>query len=99
VAGMTTRFLSVLGALYHAGSYLGPVDVGLAVTGLQGGISMTMAHDAMFSPAPFDKEEYTRTGRFFAPLLEEDPRSAARELVLSLARATTQESFDPFAQG
>jgi hypothetical protein len=37
VAGLTARFLCVLGDLYAAGAYLGPVDVGLAVTGLEGG--------------------------------------------------------------
>jgi len=34
VAGLTARFLAVMGGLYAAGGYRGPVDVGLAVTGL-----------------------------------------------------------------
>jgi hypothetical protein len=39
VAGLTVRFLSVLGGLYDAAGYLGPVDVGVAVTGMRGGVS------------------------------------------------------------
>jgi hypothetical protein len=44
ITGLTTRFFAVLGTLYAAGGYLGPVDVGLAVTGLRGGVSEAMTN-------------------------------------------------------
>ncbi len=101
VAGLTTKFLSVLGSLYAAGSYLGPVDVGIAVTGLRGGTSNALQshYRAVGSPRFFDKDLYRRTKRFLASQLKGDPRGCARELVLPLTRATTQELYDPFAQG
>lgn len=99
VAGLTTRFLAVLGGVYAAGKYLGQIDVGVSVTGLKGGVSQITRYNVTLSPRPFDKEEYCRTSRFSALGLAEAPRSAARELVLPLVRATTRESYDPFAQG
>jgi hypothetical protein len=98
VAGLTARFLTLLGGLYVAGSYFGPVDVGLAVTGLRGGISHWLSQQIAASPRPYDKERYRRTGRFSAIKLKDDPRGAARKLVLPLARALTNESYDPFSQ-
>jgi hypothetical protein len=56
VAGLTARFLSVLGGLYAAGGYVGLVDVG------------------------------------------NDPRGAARKLVMPLVQAITRESYDPFIE-
>lgn len=99
VAGFTTRFLHVLGGLYAAGAYLGPVDVGVAVTGLRGAVSSHLADDIMTRHArqPYERDEYRRTGRFLALDLSQDPRSAARRLVLPLVRAITQESYDPFS--
>jgi len=101
VAGLTARFLCVLGSLYASGSYHGPADVGLAVTGLRGGITYALRNHPrfQFSPSPFDKDKYSRTGRFMASMLKNDPRGCARKLVLPLAQATTQELYDPFAQG
>jgi hypothetical protein len=76
---------------------LGPVDVGLAATGLRGGVSEVMSRRIGFSPRPFDRGDYRRTGRFSAVSLESDYRAAANELVLPLTRATTQDRYDPFS--
>jgi hypothetical protein len=98
VAGLTARFLAIMGGLYAEGGYLGLVDVGLAVTGLTGGLSYVMSRRIGISPTPYDKDRYRRTDRFSAPMLRNDPRSAARKLVLPLARAITRESYDPFSE-
>ncbi len=98
VAGLTARFLAVLGGLYTAGRYMGPVDVGLAVTGLRGGISYTLSEPMIgLDPTPYDKDRYRRTERFSASMLGSDPRGAASKLVSPLARAITRESYDPFS--
>jgi hypothetical protein len=97
VAGLTSRFLAVLGGLYAAGGYLGPVDVGLAVTGLRGGISNVVSQWIGVEPEPFDKDQYRRTERFSAPILSNDPRGSARKLVLPLTQAITRERYDPFS--
>ena len=96
VAGLTSRFLSVLGGLYAAGSYLGPVDIGLAITGLRGGISNFLLNQWDY-PWPYDKDQYRRTERFSALMLTNDPTGAARKLVLPLTRAITRERYDPFS--
>lgn len=98
MAGLTTKFLSVLGGLYAASDYFGPVDVGLAVTGLKGGISYALSQRIGIQPTPFDKEQYRRTERFSAATLVNDPRGAASRLVLPLTRAITRDSYDPFTQ-
>ena len=98
IAGLSTRFMSVLGGLYAVGSYLGPVDVGLAVTGLQGGISYALSQRLGVHPTPYNRDQYRRTQRLSATTLMNDPRSAARGLVMPLARAITRESYDPFSE-
>jgi hypothetical protein len=81
VAGLTARFLAVMGGLYAKGDYLGQVDVGLAVTGLRGGISYIMSRQIGSTPTPYDKDQYRRTDRFLASALSSDPRGAASKLV------------------
>lgn len=100
VAGLTTRFMSILGALHAAGSYLGPVDAGISVTGLGGGVSAALRDylDLRHSLLPYDRDEYRRTERFSTLRLKDDPQSAASALVTPLVRATTQERYDPFAK-
>jgi hypothetical protein len=99
VAGLTVRFLAVLGGLYDAAGYVGPVDVGLAVTGLGGGVSAALRHHLILrhSLEPYGGEEYLRTGRFMASVLRDDPKAAARNLVLPLTRVVTMERYDPFS--
>ena len=99
MAGLTARFMSVLGGLYAAAAYLGPVDTGLAVTGIGGAVSSRLSSN-IFSrhfPHPYERDEYRRTGRFPAATLHTDPRGAARKLVLPLTQAITTEQYDPFS--
>ena len=97
VAGLTARFLAVMGALYAEGDYVGPADVGLAVTGLRGSISFVLSRRFGISPTPYDKDQYRRTDRFPAPALSSNLREAASKLIRPLARAITRESYDPFS--
>jgi hypothetical protein len=97
VAGLTAKFLAVMGGLYDAGGYLGLVDVGVAVTGLRGGVSYVLRDNPWTERTPYNKVQYRRTERFPASQLASDPRGAARKLVLPLLRAITRESYDPFS--
>ena len=97
VASLTARFLAVMGSLYAAGGYLGPVDVGVAVTGLSGGVSYLLRDNPWIDRTPYNKDRYCRTERLPASQLVGDPRGAARKLVLPLLRAITLESYDPFS--
>ena len=98
-AGLTARFLSVLGGLYAAGGYFGLVDVGLAVTGLKGSVSAALQNHLTHRHflRPYDEDEYRRTRRFSAAVLRADPRSAARKLVFPPVQTITQEAHDRFS--
>jgi hypothetical protein len=98
LADSTVKYLSIMGRLYEAGGYLGPVDVGMAVTGLRGGESYHLRDNIWPDRTPYNKDGYRRTGRFPASQLASDPRGAARGLVLPLLRATTRDSYDPFSE-
>lgn len=95
VAGSTTKFLAVLGELYDRASYYGMVDVGLAVTGLQGCVLHT-ARDRFHSLPSFSGSDYRKTARSTALILKEDPRRLAAQLIMPLVQAISQSTDDPF---
>lgn len=97
VAGLTAKFLAVMGGLYATGGYLGPVDVGVAVTGLRGSVSYHLRDNSWIERTPYNKDQYRRTERLSAPTLSSDPRGAASKLVLPLIRAITHDSYNPFS--
>lgn len=99
VAGLTTRFLHVLGGLYAAGGYLGPVDTGLAITGLRAAVSSRLSTNIIGRHylRPYDRDEYRRTARFSASALAREPRQSARRLFSPLTRVITVEGYDPFS--
>jgi hypothetical protein len=97
VADLTTKFLTVMSGLYAAGGYIGPVDVGVAVTDLRGGVSYILRDNIWIERTPYNKDQYRRTERLPASHLVGDPRDAASKMVLPLLRAVTRESYDPFS--
>jgi hypothetical protein len=101
IAGLMVRFMSVLGGLYDAAGYLGPVDVGGAITGLTGGVSAALQNHLMLrhSLQPYDGDRYLRTGRSMASALRDSPQDAARNLIVPLTRVITMDGYDPLAEG
>lgn len=95
VAGSTTKFLAVLGELYDRANYLGMVDVGLAVTGLQG-CATELARDAFRTLPRFNRPDYRRTARANAILFKSDPKRIAVQLIMPLVDAISQGTDDPF---
>ena len=88
----------MLGGLCDAADYSGPVDVGVAVTGMRGGVSAALRNHLILrhSLELYDGNKYLRTGRFMVSVLRDDPRAAARNLVLPVTRVVTKEGYNPF---
>lgn len=89
-------FLAIMGRFYREAGYQGHVDIGVAVTGIEGAVSA--------SNPPEDPEgqeyraaAYTRTERVAAGELVE-PEPIARRMLRHLVAATAGDSFDPFDQ-
>lgn len=98
IARLTTRMFAVVGALYQKALYAGPVDIGVAVTGLVNKPIYSAAHGMSFNstamPVPFS-DDYQRTARVLASELVTDPIGAAHELVMPLVEALAP-TYDPF---
>jgi hypothetical protein len=99
IAEVATRFLALLGTVYDLGHFFGPVDLGVAVTGLVG-TSSFYAHGKLVPPSHYpliDVPEYRRATRTMAATLHEDAKNAASRLLLPLIEATTQGHHNPFS--
>lgn len=94
MAGNITRFLAILGALYQRASYFGPVDIGVAVTGLKGAVSFAGRWDRLSTPYP--RDEFRRIRRIAAGTLAEEPRQATMALVDDLVEASAGSHYDVF---
>jgi hypothetical protein len=103
IASVFAGFLSLISALYRAGSYLGSVDVGLKLTGLEGarsvvGLDQRFAFAMVADRQPFSDSTYPRTERIAAAAELDQPEDIARRFLRHLFEATThREDFDPFA--
>jgi hypothetical protein len=99
IAWNVAAFLAMAGALYRAGGYHGPVDLGVAVTGLRGGYTGSggVQYSIFEGQAGYEAEGYFRHDRVAAAELIE-PEDTIRSLLRHLFDATTgREVFDPFA--
>ncbi len=96
IAGNTTRFLALLGQLYEKARYTAPVDLGLAVTGIRGSTPFTQDVRLQHLTPPYDRDDYRRTCRASALVLQEEPVGSARQLTMPLFDAMSQAKLDPF---
>ncbi len=92
IAQLTARACAVLGGLYREGGYAGPVDIGVAVTGLSGKDVFT---DDYMTPGVLFTSDYRATTGVLAFQLSEDPIRVAQDLVMGLIRALARD-YDPF---
>lgn len=92
------QFLGLVGGLYAAAEFFGPVDVGMAVTGIEGAISAHSLGDLRFPGSPYGEYSAMRTARTDARNLHEVPKEVAISLADRLFSASAGYMFDPLAE-
>ena len=95
IAGNLTAFLAVAGTLYEAAGYSGPVDLGVALTGIEGATSHLL-YFQYAGEVEFARPEYRDTTRVPAAALARDPTAVARQLLDRFFRVALRGRFDPF---
>lgn len=96
IAGLTSRFVAFTARLYEKASYIGMVDLGIAIIGLKDSIVYTNDIRIQYVRTPYDRDKYTKTRRFSAMQLLDEPQNAAQYLVMPLINALSQNRIDPF---
>lgn len=96
IAGNFAAFLAMAGALYADAAFVGPVDLGLAITGLEGSVSVAKSRELLSSPTPYRAESFTRARRFSASELVA-PERLTRALMQRFLDTVRHKDFDPFA--
>ena len=88
----------MLGDLYDRAGCLGPVDVGIAITGLKGAIPSRETLPALQNLLrPLDVEEYRRSERIMAGSLLDNYVDVTRQLTMPLLDAANQGTYNPFS--
>jgi hypothetical protein len=98
IAGNVAGFLAMMGTLYSLAGYVGHVDVGIAVTGLRGGIGYK--RQGMFGfydeSAAYNADAFPRHARYSAAELDQ-PEQVAWDLLRHLMEALSgREDYSPF---
>jgi hypothetical protein len=98
IAANLAQFLALVGALYRAGGQWGPLDVGMAVTGINGAVSAEFSQTLLRGQQPYADEQATRAMRVDARELQEDPHRISLKLLNRLLRAASGgDDWDPLS--
>jgi hypothetical protein len=95
LAGNLASFFAAMGALYESTGYLGHVDLGMAVTGIEGSVPFGLhrwGENKFSGPAP------RRTARVSAAELRDDATGVTLSLIRRLLDATRGASYSPFEE-
>ncbi len=98
IALTLSQFLGLCGGLQAAAGFHGFVDVGMAVTGIEGSISAHSLGDFRLQNSPYGEPSATRTLRCDSRDLQHDPQGIARKLLARLFSASAGYDFDPLAE-
>jgi hypothetical protein len=97
IAGNFAAFLGIMGKIYDLGEYHGQVDLGVSVTGIRGGTSVSSSSDfGGFGPGPYGADSYPRTDQVAAAELL-DPEAVTSRMLGPFFEATTgHDQYNPF---
>lgn len=98
IAGNLEVFFAVMGALYEAAGYRGHVDVGVAITGIEGAGSAERSRLWMVRPLRYSAETFTRVAGVGASELKDAPALTHRLLRHFYAASTGASDYDPFVR-
>jgi hypothetical protein len=102
IAGNVASLFAAAGTLYEIANYFGPVDVGVAVTNLEGAVGVgryeNVSGIVLWSQAPtFNAATFTRVKRLGAASELHDAEGVALSLLGRLFAATTgRDDYTPF---
>jgi hypothetical protein len=96
IAGTLAGFLAALGTLYRTAGYFGQVDLGLAVTGIKGGVTSRASPSRYFDVDAYPTDDYRRTRRAAAAELSDSEAVASSLLQPLMDAATMRDGYDPF---
>lgn len=98
IAGNLEAFLATASVIYSAADFLGPVDVGVAVTGIKGAYSYVRSKNWRAGDFRYTADDtFRRTTRLTAAAELEKPDEVAHRLLRPFYEATTgQEGYNPF---
>jgi hypothetical protein len=95
LAGNLASFFAAMGAFFESAGYVGHVDVGVAVIGIEGSAPYglhTWGDNQFSGPAP------RRTARVSAAELRDDAEGVTLSLIRRLLEATRGASYSPFEE-
>lgn len=95
VAGSLASFFAVLSTFYDTAGYLGPVDVGIALTRIAGARGLSVVQGGGNLGGEYPDEDYLTDLRVTAHELA-DPRELTRRAVGRFFDALVRPGFDPF---
>jgi hypothetical protein len=94
LAGNLASFFAAMGALYEAAGYVGYVDVGFAVTGIEG--SIPYSPEQIWRENSFSGPSPKRTARVSAAELRDDVTTVTLSLIRRLLDVTRGSAYMPF---
>jgi hypothetical protein len=96
IAGNFEAFLAVMGLLYTSAGYYGHVDLGVALTGIEGAGSAARSKDLLAPDFAYGAPTFTRTARV-ATLELNEPHVVTHRLLRHFYQATTGiDDYNPF---
>jgi hypothetical protein len=95
VAGNLASFFALMAELFDAAGYVGPVDVGIALTGIRGAQALTAVQNLMGSARGYPACTYQTTTRVPADALRA-PRDLTRQILGRFFEALAGPEYDPF---
>lgn len=97
VIGNLAAFFSMMAAFYRSAAYVGPVDVGLALTGMNGAFSSIRRLAFADKEDAFNSDSYSRDDRLDIRELDDAPAVTMR-MLRDFLDATAGERYDPFKE-
>lgn len=88
------QFAAVVGALYERGGYVGAVDLGVAVVGIETAAGASMIN--AFTPRLYGAPDYRQTDRITMQELTATHQAVVRALLAPLYDVISRAGYDPF---
>lgn len=95
VAGSLASFFALIGEFYTAASYVGPVDIGVALTGIQGACAVSMSQVINRREQGYGEAAYRTDLQVNAESLDQ-PRDLTRRILSRFFDALVRPGYDPF---